>query len=82
MKSRHVVVAVECDLPPGVTQAQFKQHVVDNVQAGCGCLHPDDPLFHLDRKTVRATIIPHSTEWLRRHFSDGMSSRIFHRWFA
>lgn len=59
-------MAVECDLPPGVTAAEFKRWIVEEVKAAFGGLHPDDPRFALDRSTVRGTVIPRDVRWRPR----------------
>jgi hypothetical protein len=81
-KPRHVVVAIECDLPPRVSAAEFRKYLIGEACAGVGCLSPDDPLFHLDRSTVRGTVIPRDIEWLYKKTAKGTGSALYRRWFA
>jgi hypothetical protein len=81
-KKRHVVVAIECDLPPGVSAARFKQYLLDEAKANVGQLPTEDPLFDLDRDSVQATIIPRDIEWFLRRTAGGMDSPLYRRWFA
>ena len=81
-KSRHVVIAVECDLPPGVSIARFRQYVAVEIAANVGQIPPDDPSFHLDRSKVTAMNIPRDINWLLSRLSRGMDSPLYRRWFA
>jgi hypothetical protein len=57
-KKRHVVVAIECDLPPGISPGRFKQYLLDETKEGnVGQLPTEDPLFDLNRDSVRATVL-------------------------
>lgn len=50
-RRRSFLVSIEA--PEGATDPEIRQYIIDNVQAGCGCLHPDDPMSRLDRGSVR-----------------------------
>lgn len=53
MKVRFIV---EVELPHRVTLEEMRQYIEDEVKAGVGQLHPADPLFDLDRDSVKVTI--------------------------
>lgn len=52
-----IEVKVSCELPPDVTDEEFLAYVEDAVQANIGMLHPSEPLFNLDRTTVKASLL-------------------------
>lgn len=43
---------ISIEMPEGATDADVIEYIRDNVQAGRGCLHPDDPMSRLDRDKV------------------------------
>lgn len=49
-RRRSFLVSVE--MPEGATDDEVREYILDNVQAGRGCLHPDDPMSQLDRDKV------------------------------
>lgn len=51
--AKPISVIVTATLPPRVTAAAFKAYVENEVRAAVGGLPPNDPLFHLDRDTVK-----------------------------
>lgn len=48
------VVAVE--RPDGVTHAQMVGYIEDAVRTHKGCFSPDDPLFDLDKDSVKVKV--------------------------
>jgi hypothetical protein len=46
---------VEVDLPSGVSPGEFRDYIETEVQANVGCRMPEEPIFHLDRKSVRVS---------------------------
>jgi hypothetical protein len=60
--TRRVAFRVEFDLPPGATAAEAGEYIEGEVRAGCGGLDPRDPMFHLDRESVRVAAIPRPAE--------------------
>ncbi len=50
----HYVVAVE--RPDGVTHAQMADYIEDAVRTFKGGLSPDDPLFDLDKDSVKVKL--------------------------
>lgn len=51
-RPRKMRFVVELNLPPGVSVADMRRYIEDEVKANVGQLHPDDPLFRLDRNSV------------------------------
>ena len=49
---------VTLDLPHGVDRARMCEYIREAVAANIGMLPPEDPLFHLDRKSVRVAHVP------------------------
>lgn len=47
-----VFFEVSLDLPSGATKADVREYILTEVMAGCGCRHPEDPMFDLDRTSV------------------------------
>lgn len=57
-KSSRVYFKVALDLPEDVSISDMKEYIEDSVQSNVGCKDPScDPLFYLDRKTVKVTRI-------------------------
>lgn len=54
-----VLVPVEAELPEGVTPAEWRGYVQAEVRANVGGLDPREPLFHLDRRKVKAKLYKH-----------------------
>jgi hypothetical protein len=52
-----ISVIVEADIPDGVSEAEWVYYVQQEVRCNVGCLDPHEPLFHLDRETVKAKIV-------------------------
>jgi hypothetical protein len=48
------VVMLAC--PLGVSSERMRQYIEDEIKANVGHLHPEDPLFNLDRDTVDVSI--------------------------
>lgn len=44
---------VEVDVPSGVTPEEFREYIETEVQANVGRYPPEEPIFHLDRKSVK-----------------------------
>jgi hypothetical protein len=44
---------IEVDLPDGVSASEFRAYAETEIRAGKGGLHPDDPLFNLERSSVK-----------------------------
>ena len=51
-----VYFEVSLELPSGASRAEIREYILEQVMAGCGGLHPEDPIFHLDRKSVRVIV--------------------------
>lgn len=52
-----VFVLIEADLPKHMDNEDFAVYAVDSIQACVGGYHPDDPVFSLDRKSVKGHVI-------------------------
>lgn len=50
-----VSIVVSADLPRGVSISEWKDYVLTEVKANTGQRAFEDPLFHLDRDSVRVT---------------------------
>lgn len=48
---------VQVEMPRGVDLLRMKEYIEESVQSNVGMLHPDDPLFHLERKKVKVKTI-------------------------
>lgn len=59
MKQRFVV---EVDIPSGVSVQEMKDYIFGEVRAGIGGLPPEDPLFHLDRTSVKVTLMTRNSK--------------------
>lgn len=57
-KDRTVTIVVTAKLPPSVTKQELRNYMLIEIASGVGGLHPDDPLFDLDRKSIKVTL-PH-----------------------
>lgn len=53
---------VTMDLPRGATVADAKKYLEDEIKAACGGLNPMEPLFNLDRNSVRVMQIRNEKE--------------------
>ena len=51
---------VTVEPPPGASPAALREYIKDAVGSMKGSLHPEDPIFDLDYKTVRVTVAPKS----------------------
>jgi hypothetical protein len=51
--SKPVAFIVHVDLPRNVSVLRMQQYILGEVQAGIGQLSPMDPLFDLDRSSVK-----------------------------
>lgn len=47
-----VAMIIEFDLPEGASEDDAESYTLDAVHSYCGGLHPDDPMFELDRNSV------------------------------
>jgi hypothetical protein len=56
MKNR-VYVLVSIELPPYAHEDEVAEYVLDATKSYAGGLHPDEPMFHIDRDSVRLTVI-------------------------
>lgn len=57
-KSNRVYFKVAVDLPEDVSLKDMREYIEDSVQSNVGCKDPScDPLYYLDRKTVKVTRI-------------------------
>ena len=52
MKYRFIV---EVDLPFGVSPGEFRDYIETEIQANVGSRMPEEPIFHLDRKSVKVS---------------------------
>ena len=52
-----VYVLIEADLPRDMDEEDFASYAQDSVRACVGGYHPDDPVFQLDRKSVKGHYI-------------------------
>jgi hypothetical protein len=52
-----VFVLIEAELPTHMDDEDFAAYAKDSVQACVGGYHPNDPIFALDRKSVKAYIV-------------------------
>lgn len=52
-----VYVLIEADLPKGMDEEDFGSYAQDSVRACVGGYHPNDPVFQLDRKSVKGHYI-------------------------
>lgn len=50
--TKRVKFEVTVELPDGVTLAEMRQYIRDEVMAGSGGRSPEDPLFYLNRRSV------------------------------
>ena len=47
---------VTVDLPKGVTQVEMGEYIKQSIRTMAGSLHPDDPMFDLDRDSVKVSV--------------------------
>jgi hypothetical protein len=47
---------VSLDLPSGVSLEQMRQYIEDEIKTNIGRLPPDEPLFDLDRDSVKVSV--------------------------
>lgn len=81
-KPKHVVVAVECDLPKSITPARFKQYVLDQIRDDLTRMPADSRFADTVGPSLRATVIPRNIEWFLRRTAGGMDSPLYRRWFG
>jgi hypothetical protein len=53
MSSRDIVFVLKARLPLGVGKRDFLEYAVGEIRGGVGGLRPEDPLFGLDRDSVK-----------------------------
>jgi hypothetical protein len=58
MSAREISVVVTAQVPSGVSVAEWKAYVELEVACNVGRMHPDEPLFELDRKSVKVSSVP------------------------
>lgn len=46
---------VKIAIPEGVSVVEMKEYIRESVSSWAGSLHPDEPLFDLNRKSVKVT---------------------------
>lgn len=59
---RQISFVVTFDLPRNATAAEARGYVKDSVAACCGGLHPEEPMFELDRASVKVHRLPVETK--------------------
>ena len=64
MKQTYVI---EVEVPEGVTAKEMGSYIDDAVSYWKGCFHPDEPLFHLDPKTIKVERVE---SIVRREFAE------------
>ena len=52
-KKRRARFTVSVDIPVGVTAVGMTAYIAEAVQGWRGGFHPDDPLFDLDRNSIK-----------------------------
>lgn len=52
-KIRKTHFTVELAIPPGVTEAEMRAYILNEVCSGIGQYHTDDPIRQLDRASVK-----------------------------
>ncbi len=57
MKDKRVVLRVSLVLPEDVSRREIREYVKDAIQSTCGCFPPESGVFHLDRKTVKVSLV-------------------------
>jgi len=55
MKRKYVVTL---DRPSTVSDTAMKEYIRSSVSSMRGCLDPGDPMFHLDKDSIRVAMYP------------------------
>lgn len=54
MKARFLL---EIDVPNGASLIELRDYITEEVKVGCGSRRPEDPIFNLDRDSVKLAFI-------------------------
>lgn len=54
MKAKFIV---EIDIPRGMSVDQMRKYITTAVVCDCGGYAPEDPIYHLDRESVKVKIL-------------------------
>lgn len=54
---RTAIIVVTLDVPDGVRLTELREYVFDAVRVMAGSLPADDPMFHLDRESIKVDVV-------------------------
>ena len=77
---RRAVVAVECELPPGLTATEFQRRLLKMTRE-LGAFPTAEPMTRINPRTVHATLIPRSLDRFLNMLCGGPESTLPERWF-